>query len=295
MKFKEVKNIKIYSILEFSLEEIVIFLNENFTGWIKIYPELHTHFVHVIKWSINAVTNKILTFRYDKYFYNSQIGVIQEINGNYDIRLEKIDEIMKYEIIENRIFSEQDPYGEEDWLKENYKIKKFDDIFEGFLDWFKKKKKEENILKQERIKKRFKPIEFEFEKIYVFSSILRFDLLGKKRLDWLREELDDQFIIIFNGEQQTRGRLVNIKPFKIRDRQYYTITLITKTGEEEVNINDRSRFKIKTPQESKMDPYDEEDWEIHSTPKNVQIKEKNKPGDEEKEISIRKFDWEDEW
>jgi hypothetical protein len=118
--------------------------------------------------------------------------------------------------------------------------------------------------------KRNSPI-FKMEKYFNFGQFLRFDLLGKAKLDDLRYHIVEEYVIVKQKktDKKIKGRLLRIRPVKIKNHQFYTLTLMTKNGEKTITVNEKDSFKVKIPKMSKFDPYGEEDWDVYSTEKPV--------------------------
>lgn len=123
------------------------------------------------------------------------------------------------------IINDIDPYGEEDWDELN-----------------------ENIIEKEIY--------------YKFNYFLNFKLLGLKKLNKLRNFLLNNYIVISKNDKFIKGRVIKITPFKIEDEQYYKVNLMTNKGEIEINIIGDEKFKVKKNIKSKIDPFDEEEWEL---------------------------------
>jgi len=86
-------------------------LNKDFLGWVHI-PSLGQYIMHVTKWKENI---GLFSISYDKYVFS---GELHGSPGDYTISLNTIN-IIKYEELEPvRRYTEDDPYGEEEWENE---------------------------------------------------------------------------------------------------------------------------------------------------------------------------------
>jgi hypothetical protein len=248
-KLIKTDNVIKYENTKYFTDDDLKILNENFTGWVSIVPELSNYVMHVDRWRIPN-TEFGLVFVYDGYFED---GIPHIMNNPSTYTLNPILnlEITKYNEKEPMIIkNEKDPYGEEDWeeymdMKEAFETLEDDDIL--------------SLSSQVLVKDRY----------LCFGDFLRFDLLGLAKLKKLRIFFDDQIVVIEktkNGKtNRIKGRVHRIRTFKIDDEQFYLIDMTTKKGEISVEIDSKyDRFKVKTSKKIKSpaDPYGEEDWEL---------------------------------
>jgi len=102
----------------------IVTLNKYYTGWVKITPDLETYIMYANRWK---ESHSMLLLSYDRYVFNGQISPVSHgERGDYSMSSNKI-KIIKYEELEPvRKFTEDDPYGEEDWeMNESEKSKDF--------------------------------------------------------------------------------------------------------------------------------------------------------------------------
>lgn len=149
-----------------------------------------------------------------------------------------------HSIRKSPIISEMDPFGEEEWDDD------WDITNEGIFSMGSDDDDEIPSLKLAK------------EKYFNFSQFLNFELLGLKKLNRLRDSILNHYIVISQKEKLIKGRTLKVSPVKVMDEQYYIIKLMTSKGEKEITITSTDKFKIKKEMRSKIDPYNEEDWEL---------------------------------
>ncbi len=206
-----------------------------------------------------------------RYIYTNGDHLIlksQKIGGTvWDREKETYLDITKpiYGKMVHWIDPELDPYGEEEWEDEVREQLSFDDD-----DTTRYSSEEYTPPKPQLV----------LDKTLNFSDFLRFDLLGLKKLNLVRDFMLEQIAIIKQGHNnaRTKGRVFNIKSVKIDGDQYYEIKMMTKQGEKSIIIGDGDKFKVKTPKQikTKFDPYGEEDWELLEDEPVMAKKKKNK-------------------
>lgn len=232
LKIKKTQKVFDYDLKLFEDKDLNI-LNEEFTGFVKIEPDLNYYIMDVKNWECS---DRYLSFNYNGYF--SDAGGFAKSTGHYCLE-SKTGKITKYNMREPLIIKdERDPYGEEDW-------------YEYMVDSYHDDEYVVPVLRKDRFLR--------------FSDFIRFDLLSLRRLNVLREFCQDQVVVIKKGDKITRGRLYGIKSYKDDNgRQHYIVKMMSKKGEKDVEIEVNDTFKVKSPEKikSNIDPYNEEDWEI---------------------------------
>jgi len=217
-------------------------LNEDYIGRVMV-SDLPNYYIHITNWIINndgRQRYKGLRFYYDNYYdpngkhYQFTTERVYYFKSNITITTYK-------EIDPMIIIDERDPYGEEDWRE--YVI-------------------------SEQFNEEYTPPKpkLVLDRTLNFSDFLRFDLLGLKKLNLVRDFMLEQIVIIKQGHNnaRTKGRVYHIKPIKIDGDQYYEIKMTTKQGDKSIIIGDADKFKVKPPKQIKykIDPCGEEDWEL---------------------------------
>jgi hypothetical protein len=219
----------------------VDFLNNNFTGWAKMYPELRTYIFHVINWEIDP--NDKVRFTYDGYIHGESV----KINigpSNYVLKKTPELTITMFEEKEPTIMiNEKDPYGEEDWSEymENASYPDPDPLKMRHTNKSLRHSEISDIKKQKNVK-----------------------ILNDEFIGWIRilPELFDYFLHVVewgisDGVLYTKyDGYVNGLKF-VRNSSVYTYTLkdseqmmitVVDDGDPLIRIDD-------------MDPYGEEDWD----------------------------------
>jgi hypothetical protein len=127
-KIKAVKSLNAEEIKKLSKNGTLMdVLNKDFVGFIEFRPTLNDYLMVVTKYNMSAgITDngdpdglsyliKRIKFSYTSYYPSD--GTYSRSSGQCGI--ESVNHITKYEIIEpTRIYSDIDPYGEEDWEEE---------------------------------------------------------------------------------------------------------------------------------------------------------------------------------
>jgi co-chaperonin GroES (HSP10) len=243
-------------------------------------------------------------FKLNRIYIDSNTDEICFVNNKRDVEKVNIFE----SITGKKIYSIEDPYGEEDWgeedLSEEKRIKLFEKWGHDEYYYYPTKIKEKRR-KEQRRKERIKDMEFSLKmgtgKYQRFGNYLLFNKLGLWRLNVLRKFLVGKIIIIEQlcdkNKKRTKGRVIHIGQFKAADEQYYSVKMMTKKGEVDISICGKDGFIVSKEKvkKTKIDPYGEEDWEIFSSLKDIK-RPIEKPIEEQKpkkDETINKFGEED--
>jgi len=197
----------------------------------------------------------------------------------------KVEKVNIFSSIKGKkIYSPEDPYGEEDWLENDLSENKRIEMFESFITGnpglygddddihlFRAlrilRSKEE--IRKDKMRLLSQDLKSNIERFKNFDNYLLFDRLGLWRLNLLRKFLEGKIVVIEQSvdKKRTKGRVISIGQHKVNDDQYYSIKMMTKTGEVEIGICGKDRFKVKDEKvkKTKIDPYGEEDWELFSS------------------------------
>ena len=125
MKFEQTKDVISYKEVDSlcktdGVDGVMSFLNENFSGWLKMSPNYSNYLINVIRWSItkSQKSGRIYYSVFFNEFHDNRVrdGIVVEQGGNNTLSINGWDYVQKYKRVVNTIVDKDiDPFGEENW------------------------------------------------------------------------------------------------------------------------------------------------------------------------------------
>jgi len=249
IEFEDEKEYKIFDIKEFidskDKESVLKYLNENFTGWIELLNDrnIGAKFVYITEYIFLDGYKKGLRIKITRYKIR-----IDEKEECYDTSLRLTDGtnrdlvLIKRNVKEpTRIYSELDPYGEEEWLDESLNEK---------LKFLKDPNSKEASLKD------------------IIDGNVTIDYLNKEFLGWIEiingRGVGAKYVLVTKYHQYLYDPCLNLKITQYANENFGPRSYFTELNLKLKNHPDLIIKKIEVPEPIRKftleDPYGEEDW-----------------------------------